>query len=62
MYAETEVPSDFFLKSGFIDKLAGTDRLRKDVVAGKSAAEIKASWKSDLQAFGLTRSKYLIYP
>lgn len=62
MYAETEAPSGFFLKTGFIDKLAGTDKLRKDVAAGRSAAEIRASWRADLRAFEKVRTKYLIYP
>jgi uncharacterized protein YbbC (DUF1343 family) len=42
---------DFFLKPTtgsnlWFDTLAGTDELRKQIVAGKSASEIKASWKS----------------
>ncbi|MFN2423838.1 MAG: exo-beta-N-acetylmuramidase NamZ domain-containing protein [Cryomorphaceae bacterium] len=61
MYSETGDPSAFFLKSGFIDKLAGTDRLRKDVAAGKSAVEIRTSWQADLRAFEKVRAKYLIY-
>ena len=61
MYTETKDPSAFFLKSGFIDKLAGTDRLRKDVIAGKSAAEIRASWQDDLEAFEKIRTRYTIY-
>lgn len=61
MYGETDDPSAFFLKSGFIDKLAGTDRLRRDVAAGKSAAEIRASWQADLEAFEKIRTRYTIY-
>ena len=52
---------DFFLKNLFFDTLAGSDDLRKQIVAGKSEAEIKASWKPDLEKFSKIRSKYMIY-
>ena len=52
---------DFFLKNLWFDTLAGTDELRKQIVAGKSIGEIKASWKSDLKDFEKIRSKYIIY-
>jgi len=57
---------DFFLKPTtgsnlWFDTLAGTDELRKQIVAGKSASEIKASWKSDLEKFEKIRKKYIIY-
>ena len=52
---------DFFLKNLFFDKLAGTDELRKQIVAGKSAAEIKDSWKKGLEDFQKIRAKYVIY-
>ena len=57
---------DFFLKPTtgsnlWFDTLAGTDELRKQIVAGKSASEIKASWKSDLEKFEKIRKKYVVY-
>jgi uncharacterized protein YbbC (DUF1343 family) len=52
---------DFFLKNLFFDKLAGSDHLRKQIIAGKSSAEIKESWKNDLDAFQKIRAKYVIY-
>ena len=52
---------DFFLKNLFFDKLAGTDELRKQIVAEKSAAEIKDSWKKGLEDFQKIRAKYVIY-
>lgn len=45
----------------FFDTLSGTDRLRKMIVAGNSAAEIRASWKEELERYSLIRSKYLLY-
>ena len=52
----------FFLKNNFFDKLAGTDELRKQIIAGKSVSEIRISWKKDLDNFNQIRSKYLLYP
>ena len=52
---------DFFLKNLFFDKLAGTDELRKQIVAEKSAAEIKDSWKKGLEDFQKIRTKYVMY-
>lgn len=45
----------------FFEKLAGTDRLRKDIVAGKSETEIRDSWKKELEHFQNIRKKYLLY-
>lgn len=52
----------FFNKNLFFDKLAGTDQLRKQIIAGKSEIEIKNSWKEDLENFKKIRKKYLLYP
>ncbi|WP_295221813.1 DUF1343 domain-containing protein [uncultured Chryseobacterium sp.] len=57
---------DFFLKPAagknfWFDTLAGSDRLRKQIVGGKSISEIKASWKSDLDQFEKIRKKYVVY-
>lgn len=45
----------------WIDKLAGTDELRKQIDQGWTEAEIKATWQKDLAEFKLIRAKYLIY-
>ena len=52
----------FFNDNLFIDKLAGTDKLRKDILAGKSEYEIRQSWKEDVAIFKTKRAKYLLYP
>ena len=52
---------NFFLKNLFFDKLAGTAELRKQMLAGKSAAEIKDSWKKGLEDFQKIRTKYVMY-
>lgn len=53
---------DFFLPNLFFDKLAGSDRLRKQIIAGKSEEEIVASWKSGLKKYQQIRKKYVLYP
>jgi len=52
----------FFLKNRFIDKLAGSNQLRLQVLHGKSSKEINESWQQGLNAFKRTREKYLLYP
>lgn len=61
MYQAYPDKGKFFLANNFIDKLAGTDELRKQVLAGKTEQEIKASWAKDLEAFKVIRKKYLLY-
>jgi len=50
---------EFF--NNFFDKLAGTDKLKKQIIAGMTAKEIKASWQEGLEKFKKIRKKYLIY-
>lgn len=52
----------FFNANLFFDKLAGTNQLRKDIIAGKSEEEIRASWQTKLQQFKEIRQQYLLYP
>lgn len=52
---------EFFARPEFFDKLAGTDELRKQIIAGKSEDEIRDSWAEDLKAYKEMRKKYLLY-
>ena len=53
----------FFLNGGkFFDKLAGTNRLRQQIVSGVSVEDIRKSWEKDLKVFKKIRKKYLLYP
>lgn len=52
----------FFLKNGFIHKLAGSDQLMKQVQQGKPAVEIHAGWQPAVNRFKQVRKKYLLYP
>lgn len=51
----------FFLKSNFFEKLAGTTELRRQIEAGMSENEIRATWQPGLERFKEIRKKYLIY-
>lgn len=53
---------NFFLKTGFFDKLAGNSKLREQIVAGKSEKEIRDSWQEGLINFKKQRKPYLLYP
>ncbi len=45
-----------------IDRLSGSDRLRKQIDAGVPAAEIVAGWSAELQTFSVCRDRFLLYP
>ena len=47
--------------NNFFDKLAGTDQLRKDIIGGKTASEIRLGWSEDLNSYRKLRSKYVLY-
>lgn len=52
----------FLTNERWLNLLAGTDTLLKDIRAGKSESEITASWQNDIQSYMAIRSKYLLYP
>lgn len=54
--------SKFFARAEFFDKLAGTDELRKQILAGKTEDQIRESWKPELDEYKKMRKQYLIYP
>jgi uncharacterized protein YbbC (DUF1343 family) len=58
-YKQCPEKEEFF--NNFFDKLAGTDKLRKQIIAGKTAKEIKATWQEGLTSFKKLRRNYLIY-
>ncbi|CAM3599282.1 MULTISPECIES: exo-beta-N-acetylmuramidase NamZ family protein [Pseudoalteromonas] len=52
----------FFQSPDFLDKLAGTDKIRKAIESGQSASELRTLWQQDVQDFLKQRKKYLLYP
>ena len=59
MYDFFKGEDDFF--NPYFDKLAGTNKLRKQVIEGLSEEEIRDSWEKDLNEFKKIRKKYLLY-
>ena len=51
----------FFERADFMDKLAGTNKLRLAIEAGQSERQIKQSWQQGLAAFKKQRAPYLLY-
>ncbi len=66
MYKKYQVNGDkakpFFLKNNFINKLAGTDKLKQAILDGKTADDIRAMYANDVAKFKELRKKYLLYP
>jgi uncharacterized protein YbbC (DUF1343 family) len=59
VYKKMGIGETFFTE--YIDKLAGTDQLRKQILSGWSVEHIRQSWQSDLVRFQNLRKKYLLY-
>jgi uncharacterized protein YbbC (DUF1343 family) len=55
-------PNKAHFFNGYFSKLAGTDKLRKQIEAGKTEQEIRASWEPELSKYKTMRKKYLLYP
>jgi uncharacterized protein YbbC (DUF1343 family) len=51
----------FFSSPSFFDKLAGSDTLRKQMLAGQTETQIRASWEPALKAYSQIRLRYLLY-
>ena len=58
-YKNLKMGNKFFTSS--FEKLIGVDYVRKMIHEGKSAAEIKAMWKDDVEKFKHQRQPYLLY-
>jgi uncharacterized protein YbbC (DUF1343 family) len=53
---------EFFTSPDFFDKLAGSDKLRKMIIEGRSEKEIRESWQPELEEYRTMRKNYLLYP
>ncbi|TWV13155.1 DUF1343 domain-containing protein [Bacteroidaceae bacterium HV4-6-C5C] len=58
-YRNLNIGDKFFYNS--FEKLVGRDYVRRMIEEGKSANEIKAMWKSDVEKFKKQRRPYLLY-
>ena len=58
-YHNLDIGNKFF--TTFFEKLVGVDYIRKDIIAGKSAEEIRQKWSDDVKRFKEQRRPYLLY-
>jgi len=58
-YKNFEKQESFFIP--FFYSISGTNQLKEQIIQGKSAKEIRKSWKPGLEKFKEIRKKYLIY-
>ena len=58
-YRNLKMGDKFF--TSFFEKLIGVNYVRQMIEQGRSAEEIKARWKPDVERFKQQREKYLIY-
>ena len=61
-YKKYPTEKDYLTSERWLNLLAGTDLLIKDIRAGKEEAEIVASWEQEINAYKSVRRKYLLYP
>lgn len=54
-------PKSGKMEDYFFNKLAGSNELMQQLMAGQTAEQIKASWQPQLAAFKKIRKKYLLY-
>ena len=59
--AYRQLGAGFITSASFFDKLAGTDKLRNQILSGKTEKEIRESWQADLKKYKEIRKKYLLY-
>jgi uncharacterized protein YbbC (DUF1343 family) len=52
---------EFFSRRRWFNLLAGNDKLIQQIEAGLSEAEIKASWKEEIDNYLIMRKKYMLY-
>jgi uncharacterized protein YbbC (DUF1343 family) len=62
MYEVAPNKSTFFSSANFFDKLAGSSKLREQIIAGWTAEKIRESWQPKLREYRLIRKKYVLYP
>lgn len=56
---EGKTKEEFF--NEYFDTLAGTDRLRNQIILGENEMKIRESWQMDLEKYKTMRKKYLLY-
>ncbi|MCF6358784.1 MAG: DUF1343 domain-containing protein, partial [Draconibacterium sp.] len=60
-YSRYKNEGDFLTREKWLNKLAGTDELIKQIREGKTEKEILTSWQPELKKYMKLRKKYLLY-
>ncbi|MBO4571808.1 MAG: DUF1343 domain-containing protein [Bacteroidales bacterium] len=60
-YRKLGCPEDFFGSGRFFDRLAGNGWIRRMIVDGASAEDLKRAWEPDVKQFLQQRRPYLLY-
>ena len=60
-YERSGEKTAFFDRPQWFDLLMGNSQVRKDILAGKNEAEIKARWQAELDVYKSMRKAYLLY-
>src|SRR5690606_22146947 len=58
LYAKPGAPQN---RVSMFNKVMGTDQVRADLLAGKSAKEIVEGWRPEREKFAEEREKYFLY-
>ena len=54
-------PDQLTFRDSFFDKLCGTDKIRKAIIANIAVEQIENAWQTELAQFNEIRKKYLMY-
>lgn len=60
-YKKSGLGAKFFKSTQFMHMLSGTNKLRLQIIEGKSESEIRKTWKDALNDYKVKRKKYLLY-
>jgi len=60
-YKNTTLKEKQVFFTSFFNRLCGNEELKQQIIDNVPEAQIRASWKSELDAFKTIRSKYLLY-
>jgi uncharacterized protein YbbC (DUF1343 family) len=59
LYKQLNGKTEYFNQT--FDKMAGTAKLKQQIISGMSEDDIRKSWQPDIDNFKKIRKKYLLY-